>query len=260
MLEKIFQKLNKIPSWVSIIALAIGCIVQGIPTILNFDVFMQEITTYIQGLSTSPVQVSATPGFKYLMAAIVIVINYFIIEGVAHLVYGWAVRYRYTNRGKKYYITSVRYGMAVVELVYGLYSLLSVWAPSVFYYSSDAVLFVLRTAVITFVYLGIKNECVNDKFVFSLYNRLFTIYFIYNGAIWLFDLFSVLLTSPIDVAYAIYAAVVLVIVALSAGLLYFTIYKKLKKEQEEARKIIILPPTSGMGGGNDSEIFRGYGL
>ena len=260
MLEKIFQKLNKIPSWVSIIALAIGCIVQGIPSILNFDVFMQEITSYIQSVATSPVQVSATPGFKYLIAAISIVINYFIIEGVAHLVFSWAMRNRFTNRGKKYYITSVRYGMAVVELVYGLYSLLAVWVPNVFYYSADIVLFLLRTGIITIVYWAIRKECINDKFVFALYNRLYTVYFIYNGAIWLFELFSVLLTSPIDIPYMIYSIAVLAVVGGSAVLLYFTIYKKLKKEQEEARKIIILPPTSSMGGGNDSEIFRGYGL
>ncbi len=259
MIEKIFKKLNAIPSWVSVVALVIGCLVTGIPTLLNFDVFMQEITTYIQSMSTTPLQISATPGFKYLITAIVIAFDYFIVEGVARLVFAWAVRYRYTNRGKKYYLISVRYGMAVVKLVYGLYSLVGVWAPNVFYYSSDIVLFVLRTAVITFVYLAIRKECVNDKFVFSLYNRLYTVYFIYNGAIWLFDLFATLLTSPIDVAFVIYAGVVLAVVCASAALLYFTVYKKLKKEQEEARKIIVLPPTSG-NGGNDSEIFRGYGL
>ena len=111
--------------------------------------------------------------------------------------------------------------------------------------------------MITLLYWGIRKECLNDKFVFNCYNRLYFIYFVYNGATWLLELFTNILSGQIDVGYAIYSAVMVVIVALCALAIYFTIYKKLKKEQEDARKIIILPPTSG---GGDSEIFRGYGL
>lgn len=261
MLEKIFKKLNQIPSWVSIVVLVVACVVANVPNLLNFDSYMQMITESIQELSPSPVQVNVTPGFKYVAVAIMVVFSYLIIELVARLMYGWASRSRYTNRGKKYLLTSVRYGMAVVHLVHGLYSLLSVYAPEVYSYSGEAVLFLLRTAIITLVFLGIRKECINDKFVFTLYNRLYGIYFIYNGALYLLDLLSTVLIAPIDVPYAIYCAIMLAVVGISAGVLYLIMFKKLKKEQEDARKILIIPPISGNGrGGDDSEIFNGYGM
>lgn len=261
MLEKLFQKLNKIPSWVSIVVLAVGCIVANVPNLLTFDSFVSVMIESIKEIYTSPVAVTVTPAFKWVTIIFMVIILYFIIELVAQGVFSWAVRSRYTNRGKKYYLVSVRYGMGLVQIVYGLYSLLSVYAPDVYFYSAEIVLFLLRTAVITMVYYGIRKECINDKFVFSLYNRLYTMYFIYHGAFNLLNLFTALLSSPIVVGDAISFAVSLAVVALVALALYFTLYKKLKKEQEEARKSFVLPQMPGNGSDdNDHEIFSGYGM
>ncbi len=262
MLEKLFQKLNKIPSWVSIVALVIGCVVVNVPNLLTFDSFVDVMIESIKQVYTTPVAVTITPAFKWVTVAFMVVISYLVVELVARGVFGWAVRNRYTNRGKNFYLVSVRYAMAIVQTIYGLYSLLAVYAPNVYYYSGEMVLFLVRTAVITFVYYGIRKECVNDKFVFSLYNRLFTMYFIYNGAFNLLNLFTTLLTAPISIGDAVYSAVSIVIIAGVVALLYFTIYKKLKKEQEDARKTFVLPHMTGMGSddSNDHEIFRGYGM
>lgn len=257
MIEKIFEKLNKLPNWLGFVAVIVGCLVSAIPSVLNTEPLLAEFNSILQSAGDFQYQATATPGFKYLVGGLVFVGEWLIMELVGQFVFSWAVSSRYTNRGKKYFLNSLRYSYGVIRLIYGLYSLLSVWAPNVFYYSADAVLFVVRTLVITLLYWGIRKECLNDKFVFNCYNRLYFIYFVYNGATWLLELFTNILSGQIDVGYAIYSAVMVVIVALCALAIYFTIYKKLKKEQEDARKIIILPPTSG---GGDSEIFRGYGL
>ncbi|MBO7178280.1 MAG: hypothetical protein J6V69_04195 [Clostridia bacterium] len=258
MIEKIFEKLNKIPSWIAVVVVVLGCLVSAIPSVLNTEPLVAELNAILQSTGDIQYQATATPGFKYLVGVIVFIGNWVVFEVVAQFVFSWAVSSRYTNRGKKHFLTSARYTYGIIRLVYGLYSLLSVYAPSVFFYSADAVIFVLRTALITALYWGIRKECLNDKFVFNCYNRLFFIYFVYSGATWLLELFTTVLAEKIDVGLAIYAAVMVVIVGISALVLYFTIYKKLKKEQEEARKMIILPPINN--GGGDSEIFRGYGL
>lgn len=256
MIEKIFNKLNKIPSWVGWTALFVSSMILALPTMLSFDTFLQKLNEYFLDALQQPFKVNVAPQFKYFVGAMEAIISCLIIEAVSQIVYGWAFRNRYTNRGKKFYLNSVRYSMAAVQTVYGLYSLIAVWAPSVFSYSGEAVLFVLRTAVITAMFMGIRKECVNDKFVFLVYNRLYCIYFIYNGALWLLNFFTSLLATEIKVGSVIFDAVMVIIIAASAAALYFTVYKKLKKEQEEARQTIILPPTSG----GDSEIFRGYGM
>lgn len=258
MIEKIFAKLNKMPSWIAIIAVVLGCLVSAIPSVLNTEPLIAEINSIIQSTGDIQYQATATPGFKYLVGAIFFAGKWVIFEVVAQFLFSWAVSSRYTNRGKKYFLTSARYAYGVISLIYGLYSILSVYVPIVFYYSADAVLFIVRTAVVTALYWGIRQECLNDKFVFNCYNRLYVIYFVYNGANWLLQLFTTVLAEQIDVGMAIYSAVMVAIVGGSALLLYFTVYKKLKKEQEEARKMIILPPINN--GGGDSEIFRGYGL
>ena len=258
MIEKIFEKLNKIPSWVAVIAVLLGCLVSAVPSVLNTEPLIAEINSILQSTGEIQYQATATPGFKYLVGVVVFAGNWLIFEVVAQLLFSWAVSSRYTNRGKKYFLTSARYAYGVIRLIYGLYSLLSVFAPTVFYYSADVVIFIVRTAVITALYLGIRKECLNDKFVFNCYNRLYFIYFVYNGAIWLLELFTGVLAEQIDVGAVIYSAVMVALVGGVALALYFTVYKKLKKEQEEARKMIILPPINN--GGDDSEIFRGYGL
>ena len=257
MIEKIFEKINRIPAWVGYVVVLVGCLVSAIPSVLNTEPLLAEFNSILQSAGDFQYQATATPGFKYLVGGIVFVGNWLVMELVAQFVFSWAVSSRYTNRGKKYFLNSVRYGYGLIRLVYGLYSLVSVWAPSVFYYSADVVLFVLRTLVFTIVFWGIRKECLNDKFVFHCYNRLYFIYFVYNGASWLLELFTTVLSKEIDVGFAIYSGVMVAVVAICALVLYFTVYKKLKKEQEDARKIIILPPTSG---GGDNEIFRGYGL
>lgn len=257
MIEKIFEKLNKIPAWVGYVVLIVGCCISAVPTILGTDTLINELNEIIQSTGQLQYQISATPGFKWVMGVVTAIVNWLVVELVGQFIFSWAVSSRYTNRGKKYYLNSLRYSYAVIRVVYGLYSLLSVWAPNVFAYSAEAVLFVIRTVVITITFYGIRKECLNDKFVYNCYSRLYFIYFVYNGASWLLQLFTTVLSSPIDVAFSIYSAVMIVVVGLSALALYLIMFKKLKKEQEEARKIIILPPTSG---GGDSEIFKGYGL
>ena len=257
MIEKIFERLNKLPAWIGYVAVLVGCVVSAIPTILNTDPLLAEFNSILQEAGEFQYKLNATPGFKYLVGAFMFIIIWAIMELVGQFIFSWAVSSRYTNRGKKYFLNSLRYAYGLIRLVYGLYSLLSVWVPNVFLYSADAVLFIVRTAVITLLYMGIRKECLNDKDVFNCYSRLYFIYFIYNGATWLLNFFTTVLSAPIIVADAIYSAVMVAIIAISALALYFTIYKKLKKEQEEARKIIILPPTSS---GGDSEIFKGYGL
>lgn len=255
MIEKLFEKINKIPIWVGYVAVLVGCLVSAIPSVLNTDAVIQEINALLQ--TTGEFKLTATPGFKYLVGVVIFIGNWLVMEVVAQIVFSWAVSSRYTNRGKKYFLNSLRYGYGLLMLLYGLYSLLSVFAPNVFIYSADAVLFVLRTLIITIVFVGIRKECLNDKFVYNCYSKLYFVYFVYNGATWLLELFTGALSAEIDVPFVIYSAVMVAVVGLSALALYFTVFKMLKKEQEEARKIIILPPTQG---GGDSEIFKGYGL
>ncbi len=258
MLEKIFGKLNKIPSWVSIVALAVGVVVASIPVVLNGEGFINELTALLENVAPANTTPNVSGGFVYLVAVLDAILSYLIIEVCAHFVFQWAVNNRYTNRGKQYYVTAVRYAFALINLVIGLYDIVGVYVSHVVYsYVGVAFLFVLRTAVVTFVYLGIRKECINDKFVFNCYNRLYLIYFMYNAALNLLELFTNVLSTEIDVGYAIYSGVMVAIVALSALALYLTVFKKLKKEQEEARKIVIIPP---VGGGDNSEIFKGFGL
>ncbi len=258
MLEKIFGKLNKIPSWVSVIALAIGVVVASVPVILHGDGLITEITELLQTVAPANTVPNVNGGFVYLVAVLDALISYLIIEFCAHFVFQWAVNSRYTNRGKQYYTTVVRYAFALINLVIGLYDIIGVYVSNVVYsYVGIAFLFVLRTAVVTFVYLGIRKECINDKFVFNCYNRLYIIYFMYNAAYYLLELFLNVLSTEIDVGYAVFSGVMVGIVALSALVLYLTVFKKLKKEQEDARKIVIIPP---VGGGDNTEIFKGFGM
>ncbi len=261
MIENIFEKLKKVPAWASVVALIIGAIVSALPIVLNGDVFTQELTETLKGFYETPVQVTVGAGFAYLIAVLVALIDYIIVEGCARIVFQWAVNSRYTNRGKKYFLNVVRLAFGVIKTVIGIYSVIGVFVTSaVFAYIGNALLFVLRTFIITMVYLGIRKECINDIFVFNCYNRLFVVYFIYNGASNLLELFTTVLTAPIDVGYAIYTGVMLLIVALSALALYFTVFKKLKEEQEKARQIVIIPPKKDDNGGNNDEIFKGFGI
>ena len=257
MIEKIFEKLNKIPAWIGYVVVALGCLVSAIPSVLNTEPMLAQFNSIIQSTGELEYQLKATPGFKYLVGGITFVGTWVIFEIVCQFIFSWTVTSRYTNRGKKYFLNSARYCYGIIRLVFGLYSLLSVWAPNAYFYSSDVVLFILRTTIISVLFWGIRKECLNDKFVFLCYNRLYIIYFIYNGATWLLELFTTVLSQEIDVAYAIYSGAMVAVVALTAVALYFTLYKKLKKEQEDARKIINLPPINN---GGDNEIFRGYGL
>ena len=261
MISKLFSKLNKIPGWVSIVVVIIACIFSVIPELLTFDNSIYQEALGLMDLTSGVVQDSATitnPAYKYVVVFFDAILTWIIMELVAGCVFNWAVRSRFTNRGKQQFLVATRLGYAVVMLLYGIFSFTALWAPAVYNFAYDIVLFVLRTAVFTIVYLGIKEDCVNDKFVFTLYNRLFTLYFTYNAVLYLLLMVMELLSTETIVVIAVVAnAVGLAVVLIAGVILYFTVYKKLKKEQEENRKIILPPPTDG---GNNYEIFKGYGM
>ena len=260
MIAKLFSKLNKIPGWVTIAVVIVACLFAVIPDLLTFDNGIYEDALGLMDLTSGAIQETTitNPAYKYVVVFFDGILTWVIMELVVGCVFNWAVRSRYTNRGKQYLLKAVRIGYAVVQLVYGIFSFTAVWAPAVYSFAYDIVLYALRPAVFTIVYLGVKEECVNDNFVFTLYNRLFTLYFMYNAILYLLFMVLELLNPDKIVVTAVIANAVGLVVVLAAGaILYFTVYKKLKTEQEENRKIILPPPSDD---GNSYEIFKGYGM
>ena len=87
MIEKIFEKLNKIPSWIAVVVVVFGCLVSAIPSVLNTEPLVAELNAILQSAGDIQYQATTTPGFKYLVGVIVFIGNWVVFEVVAQFVF-----------------------------------------------------------------------------------------------------------------------------------------------------------------------------
>ncbi len=268
-LQKIYEKLGKLPTWSGMLAVIASCIVASIPTMLQFDSIWAELWE---------VYAEAVPGFdpanlpgyyKYVIAILSAVVSWGIIELIIYIVTTLVLQGRARNFNRNMYYNAVRYTIAAEKLIVGLYSLTAVYAPQVYVYSYSWLDFILLTTLFTFCFLGIKERYINDNYVFDIYSRLYAIWFIYSGILSVLEFMMIILDPAAKVSDIVSSSVMMGLVGIAALILYLTLFKKLKKEQTENRRNFTPPPpppppfgqgTSGGSKDDDDEIFKGYGL
>lgn len=262
MITKLYDRISKLPQWTGIVAVIVAAIVANIPMMLSFDVLWEAIlASYTEaGMDVSGTLGNLPDSYKYVVAFLGALVTWGIMELVAYVV-TWIMSGSGRVRDKKYFYNAVRFTYAVYKLIVGLYSLTAVYAPAAYAYGYDWLNFVVLTALFTLCYLGVRQKCVNDNFVFNTYSRLYSIWFIYQGIVCLLDFMLIIADASYGVAYKVSSGVMLGLVAIAALVLYLTVYRKLKKEQADNRSNFIPPvPPQRPGGQGDDEIFRGYGL
>lgn len=269
-LKKFYEKLGKLPVWSGMLAVLAACIVANIPTMLQFDAIWASVWE---------MYAEAVPGFnpqnlpayyKYVISVISAFVAWGVFELIAYLVSMLVLQGSARRSNKNMFYNAVRYTYAVEKLIVGLYSLTAVYAPEVYVYSYQWLDFILLTTLFSFCYLGLKERYVNDNYVFDIYARLYSIWFIYSGIVSVLDFLMTILDPTAPVSDIVATSVMLGLVAAAALILYFTMFKKLKQEQTENRKRFTPPPPPPFGQGgfgqggpgkpDDDEVFKGYGL
>ena len=262
MITKIYDKISKLPKWTGIVAVIVAAIVANIPMMLSFDVLWNSI---LASYAEAGIDVSGTLGnlpdsYKYVVAFLGALVTWGIMELIAYVVI-WIMSGSGKVRDKRYFYNAVRFTYAVYKLIVGLYSLTAVYAPAAYVYGYDWLNFIVLTSLFTLCYLGIRQNCVNDNFVFNTYSRLYSVWFIYQGIVCLLNFMLIIADASYATEYKISSGVMLGLVAVAALVLYLTVYRKLKKEQDDNRSNFIPPvPPQRPGGQDNDEIFRGYGL
>lgn len=262
MISKLYDKISKLPSWSGIVAVLVAAIVANIPLMLQFDVLWKSIlASYVDaGLNAGNALSNLPDSYKYVVALISAVVTWGLVELVIYAVL-WIISGSGRVREKKYFYNAVRFTYAAYKLIVGLFSLTAVYAPIVYAYAYMWINFSVTTVFFTFCYLGIKQSCINDNYVFNTYSRLYSVWFIYQGIVCITDFLFTMTDKSYTSVEKISSGVMLGLVAVAAAVLYFTVYRRLKKEQEENRRNFIPPPPpQSTGKGPDDEIFRGYGL
>ena len=271
MIKSFYEKLGKLPVWSGMIAVLAACIVANIPTMLQFDaIFAELLDVYAEAVPGFNIQ-NLPPYYKYVVSILSAVVSWGIFELILYFVTMLALQGSARRMNKNMFYNAARFTYAVEKLIVGLYALTSVYAPEVYVYSYQWLDFILVTLMFSFCFIGIKERYINDNFVFDIYSRLYSIWFIYSGIVAVLDFMITVLDPAATVPAIVQTSVMLALVGIAALILYLTLFKKLKKEQTENRKRFTPPPTFGPGPGSgnaggsdktssDDEIFKGYGL
>ncbi len=257
-INKVFDKLNKLPVWVGYVCVIVASVVATVPSAVTLDVYLNEYAKELSSVIGVDFSFLVTDWHKAGYALLGGVISWGIFELIASLVFGWLARMRFFLKDKPAFMKTARYCYAVYELIIGLASLPSIWYAEAYSYYINVLVFIMITTSFTFGYLYIKDRCLNPKYISNAYNSLFMLHFIYYGALSVINIVYDLVDTETAVEYIISDAALLVAVIAGCLILYFTVYKPLQEEQRENRKRIVTRIDNDNNG--PDEIFRGYGM
>lgn len=257
-INKVFDKLNKLPVWVGCVSVVAASVVATIPDSLVLDVVLNEYAKELSAMMDFEFSFLVTGWHKAGFALLGGVVGWGIFELIASLVFGWLARMRFFYKDKTTFMKTSRYCYAVYKLIVGLASLTEIWNMTACAYYINIVEFIVKTAIFTFGCLYIKDMCINPKFISNAYNSLFMLHFIYYGALSVINIVYDIVDTTTATGIIISDAVLLLVVIAGGFTLYYTVYKKLQEEQIENRKRIMTRVTEADTGSD--EIFRGYGM
>ncbi len=257
-INKVLDKLNKLPVWVGYVTVIVVSVVAAIPSVMVSEVYFNAYAKEISAILGQSISIVVYDWQKALLAFGSGFVAWGVLEFIIWVVLSWMQRSRRIVRDVKSFKSTARYCYTIYELIVGLGSLTSIWNTLACNYYIGILEFIVKTVIFTLGYLYVKDRCLDPNFVFNAYNGLFMVHFIYYGAYSTLNVVSDIIDTSTEVGVIVSDAVMLAVVIAGCIALYFTVYKKLQEEQKENRKRI-LPPDFDQGNGPD-EIFRGYGM
>ena len=252
--SKLYQKLIKVPETVTYAFIIVSSFLASLGALLQFD----ETALIMEG-ALADIQFNIDV-FKWISWIFSGFITWGIVELIIGILFNFAYKYRAVDAHKKTEFKSVvRIFCAVKQFVMGIFEFVYLASAEAYVYGSSILGIVSSVVIFTFAYLVLKNNLINKRRIFTIYSKLFKLYFIVVGILNVIQFIGLVAISPLPVSDVIVSAVCIALLALSAVGSYYLVYKKLKAEEEENKKepeIIFVNNNDN----NPPEIFSGYGF
>jgi hypothetical protein len=257
-LDSVIRKLEKAPSVIWVILVALSCIFLNLYDLLTtvdeliamFDDMLSDMAVEFTGFMNN---------LEWMFYVDVAIIGLIVFELILAIVYRYMYNRGFVSGDAVHFKTAARVAYILANIIIGAFSFISYAAPDFFYYNQFIIRIIVYTAFFLAAYLAVKESIINPKLKGTALQRIITVYFAIEGALNILNFIIALTAEEKDTHAIIARGIALGVIALLAAGIYFLIIKPLIKQEKEYVEIIIHRDTDDTPPPPD-EVFRGYGF
>lgn len=262
LIQKMFDKLQKVPSFVWVLTVFGSCL---FATMYSFSNSLNEFFLLLNdAIESGELQLQGTidtEAFKWISFVVNGLVGLGLFELIVNLIYRSMAMRMQVKRDQRRFMTVTRVYYTLANIVVGLIHLIDFAVPVFYYYAALALQFAVYSGAYLAMYVTLKDTTINPLYAASAFRNLARFYLILFGVLGVFDLILALTDASVGLHYRIAAGLRIAVVAGYAVASYF-LYRKWKTDEDNARTQFVDTARTRVSPDSppDDEIFRGYGF